>query len=85
MDCVVSTFHYLESAPWENHYNFTLANMTVIEYAQSLFCLSNCSTWSLRSLLGHRQPLMEDYLAVAKGIVRRKILVLMVDNFELAL
>lgn len=85
VDRVVSTFHYLARARWENHYNPALADMTVVDYARSPFCPSDWSTRSLLGLLGQRRALTEDDLAVAEEIVRRKILVLMVDDFESAL
>ncbi len=76
---VVSLFYYLQKATWEPTYNPTLANMTLLEYANSPLVEAN---FVMRSLLNKfTEKLSPDDLEVAKEILRRKIIVGIVNDF----
>lgn len=90
---VVSTFYYLAQADWEDQFNPALADMTIMDFARSKNCPKD---WLVRNLLGLKKgthasnghlarPLTSNDMATAKELVRRKILVLMVNDFESSL
>lgn len=84
---IVSTFYYLAQADWEQHFNPDFAHMSVAEYARSPACPHD---WLTRGLLGlngldYHRPLTLDDARTAKSLVRRKILVLLMDDFEASL
>ncbi len=77
---IVSLFYYLQSATWEPTYNPELANMTIDEYANSPLLEANFMTRSLvDKMVG---PLSMDDIEMAKEIIRRKVFVGLVGQFE---
>ena len=76
---VVSLFYYLQEATWEPTYNPSLANMTLLEYANSPLIEANFVT---RSLLNkYTDKLTQEDFAIAKEILRRKVIVGIVNDF----
>lgn len=82
VDRIVSNFHYLAQATWEGNYDPTYDTMTILEHAHSADCPSDWVTRSLLGLLenGYQRRLTQDDLKVAKELLRRKVMVLMVGD-----
>ncbi len=79
VDRVVSLFYYLQEATWEPTYNPALANMTLLEYANSPLIEAN---FVLRSLLNkYTERLSLEDMEVGKEILRRKVFVGIVNDF----
>lgn len=76
---VISKYFYMKKATWESSYRESVASMSLIEYAKSKYCDSN---WVTRRLLDKMEGnLTNDDLILAKEILRRKALILLLDDF----
>lgn len=82
VDRIVSTFYYLGKATWEPNYNPEYASMTILEYAQRSLSPTN---WVTRSMLGALDNvnviITEDDMNMLKEVLRRKVLILLSDEF----
>ena len=78
----ISKYYYGQVATWERNYNPAVANMTLIEFAQSRFCHDN---WITRRLIHKMNPLLTitpGDLRLAKEILRQKALILLLSDLE---
>mmetsp|Transcript_22261 Transcript_22261/g.65951 ORF Transcript_22261/g.65951 Transcript_22261/m.65951 type:complete len:272 (+) Transcript_22261:123-938(+) len=76
----VSMFYYLQTATWEPTYDESLADMSLLEYAKSNRAEEN---WVVRSLTNEfEETVGAQHLEVAKEILRRKILVGIMEAFD---
>ena len=76
----ISKYYYTKFATWERNYNPAIANMTLMEYAQSKHCYDN---WVTRRLIHKMNPdavLTAGDLRLAKEILKQKALILLTDN-----
>jgi len=82
VDRIVSTFYYLGKATWEPNYNQEFASMNILDYARSETCPTN---WLTRNILGNLDHvdvvLTERDIQKAKKIIKRKIFILMFDDY----
>jgi len=77
IDRAISMFHYLVSNP---QLNPIIADMTLTEYAESTHIENN---WMVRYLVNQMEgELGKDQLEAAKEVLRRKIFIGLVDEFE---
>ena len=77
---VISKYYYSKISTWEKTYNPEVANMDLLSYANSKHCYSN---WVTRRLVNKMEgELSDDDLELAKEILRRKALVLLIDDFQ---
>ncbi len=75
---VISKYFYMKKATWERSYTESVSNMSLMEYASSKHCYSN---WITRRLVNKMQGDLNDYdLILAKEILRRKALILLLDD-----
>ena len=75
---IVSKYFFMTKAKWENSYREPVASMSFREYTSSKYCDSN---WVTRRLVNKMQgELNEDDLILAKEILRRKALILLMDD-----
>jgi hypothetical protein len=78
----VSKYYYSQIAVWERNYNPSIANMTMIEYANSRFYFDN---WVTRRLIHKMNPLetiTDADLRLAKEIIKQKAFILLTELFE---
>ena len=76
----VSMFYYLQKATWEPTYDPTLADMTLLDYANSNKVEEN---WVTRFLVHeYTGRLTKDAVAKAKAIMRNKMIVGVLGNFQ---
>jgi len=76
----ISKYFYIKIATWERNYKPEAKNMTLLEYADSGLCYNN---WVTRRLVNKMQGILTDGdLEVAKGILKRKTLVLLLDDMD---
>lgn len=76
----ISMFYYLQKATWEPTYDPSLASMTLLEYANSNKVEEN---WVTRFLVHqYTGRLTDEAVDEAKAIMRNKILVGVVGNFQ---
>ena len=76
----VSKFYYTKIATWERNYKPEMANMTMLEFADSRY---NYNNWVTRRLVHKMRPdqeITEQDLSVAKEILRQKALILLTRN-----
>jgi len=78
----LSKYHYIKTATWERNFKERAVNQTIMEFVNSPMCYDN---WVVRRLI-HKMPynmeITDDDLALAKEIVKRKMLVLLTDDME---
>ena len=78
----LSKYHYIKKATWEKNFKERAVNQTIMEFVNSPMCYDN---WVVRRLI-HKMPynmeITEEDLALAKEIVKRKMLVLLTDDME---
>lgn len=78
----LSKYHYIKKATWEKNFKEQAVNQTIMEFVNSPMCYDN---WVVRRLI-HKMPynmeITEEDLALAKEIVKRKMLVLLTDDME---
>jgi Sulfotransferase family len=78
----VSKYYYSRIATWERNYNPLIANMTMLEYANSRYYFDN---WVTRRLIHKMNPLesiTDADLRLAKEIVKQKAFILLTELFE---
>ena len=74
-----SMFYYLQRAKWEPTYDHSLANLTLEQYAESGKAEEN---WVTRFLTHeYTGQLTERHVAMAKEIMRRKVVIGLIDKF----
>ena len=74
-----SMFYYLQRAKWEPTYDHSLADMTLEQYAESGKAEEN---WITRFLIHeYTASLTEEHVKAAKEVMRRKILIGLIDRF----
>ena len=77
---IISKYYYLKKATWENSYRESVASMTLLEYASSKYCDNN---WVTRRLVNKMDGDLElSDLELAKEILSRKALILLLDDLE---
>jgi len=81
IDREVSKFYYLQKATWEPTYNTRWAEMSLEEWASRDRGDNN---WMVRNLIGKSDShdLTYDDLEIAKGIIRNKFVVGLMEQFE---
>ena len=80
---VVSKYNYMKISTWEKTYNTEVAKMDLLTYANSKHCYSN---WVTRRLVNKMEgTISDDDLELAKEILRRKSLVLLLDDMHEAI
>jgi len=77
---VISLFYYLQTATWEPTYNPELASMTIGQYADSPLVESNLMVRMLSQ--NEEGKITQDDIAVAKEILRTKVLVGLMDRMD---
>jgi len=76
----ISKYFYIKVATWERNYKPQVANMTLFDYADSKLCYNN---WVTRRLVNKMEgDLTHADLQVAKEILRRKTLVLLLEDID---
>jgi hypothetical protein len=76
----VSMYYYLQQAKWEPTYDPTLADMTLLQYVNSNKVEEN---WLTRFLVHqYTGRLSKDHVEEAKQIMRNKIVVGILENFQ---
>ena len=80
VDRAVAMYHYMTTATWAKNYNASLADMTLEEYAHSIYVENNYVTRLLTNKPGG--SLTKEDLTMAKEILRRKAVVGLHDNLE---
>jgi hypothetical protein len=76
----VSMFYYLQRAKWEPTYDPTLADMSLLDYANSKKVEEN---WVTRFLVHqYTGRLTQDDVDQAKQVMRNKMIVGLLDNFQ---
>ena len=74
-----SMFYYLQRAKWEPTYDHSLANLTLEQYAESGKAEEN---WVTRFLTHeYTGQLTEEHVVMAKEVMRRKVVVGLIDKF----
>jgi len=74
-----SMFYYLQRAKWEPTYDHSLADLTLEQYAESGKAEEN---WVTRFLIHeYTNHLTEDHVTMAKEVMRRKVVVGLLDRF----
>ena len=77
---VISKYYYMKISTWENTYDPEVAKMDLLTYVKSKHCYSN---WVTRRLVNKMEgDLSNDDLELAKDILKRKALVLLLDDFQ---
>lgn len=76
----ISKYFYIKVATWERNYKPQVQNMTLLEYADSKLCYNN---WVTRRLVNKMEGVLTvDDLKIAKEILRRKTLVLLLEDMD---
>ena len=82
IEMIISSFFYLGKATWERNYKPELQNMTLLEFAKSDSVELRIDNWMTRYLARNiRRELRPQDMDLAKGILKYKCLVGMMDHF----
>lgn len=81
MERAVSKYYYNQIATWERNYNPVIANMTMIEYANSRLCFDNWITRRILHKMNPAEKITEGDLRLAKEFLRQKATILLMDDY----
>eukprot|EP00549_Striatella_unipunctata_P008619 CAMPEP_0118723754 /NCGR_PEP_ID=MMETSP0800-20121206/32178_1 /TAXON_ID=210618 ORGANISM="Striatella unipunctata, Strain CCMP2910" /NCGR_SAMPLE_ID=MMETSP0800 /ASSEMBLY_ACC=CAM_ASM_000638 /LENGTH=243 /DNA_ID=CAMNT_0006632213 /DNA_START=79 /DNA_END=808 /DNA_ORIENTATION=- len=76
----ISKFYYTKIATWERNYKPEVEQMTMLEYADTVYCYNNWVTRRLVNKMSYAEELTEQDLFNAKVILEKKALVLFTDS-----